>query len=176
MRVKKGTSTAIALLAGTVGVLALLDWYLVSSPVDTSPIAPAAGNADTPHRGGSGLATALDKKPVAQFEEIVSRPLFNPGRRAVQRGGDAAKETPDEPPAMRLVGVMKTAGRPGRALIRFANEPTGRWLSEGEEHNGWRVRKVDARSVIVEGGGRSHELALSSPRRTSDESGSDSNR
>jgi hypothetical protein len=177
MRAQKGTSTTVVALAGAAGLLALVNWYLLASPIDTSPVVPRAGKAEAPHLSGSGLATALDKKPAAQFEETVGRPLFHPTRRPVP-DGDAAKEAPDELPDMRLVGVMKTGGQPARALIRFASEPSGRWLSEGEEYNGWRVRRVGARSAIVEGGGRSHELVLSSPRRASDDAapGSEQNR
>ena len=178
MRTDNGGKTAIAVLAGVVGLLALLNWYLIASPIDVSPIAPTAGNAGTPHRGNTDLATALDNKSFAQFQEVVGRPLFNPNRRPVVRDSDTAKEAAPDPSEMRLVGVMKSGNEPSRALIRFANEQTGRWLAEGEQHNGWRVRKIDTRSVVVEGSGRSHELTITGARPAPDgpAGGSESNR
>ncbi len=172
MRRQQGKGKAIAAMAGLVGVLALLNVYVLVTPIDTSAVVPSADTAAAPDRGSSSLATALDKKPVVRFQETVGRPLFNPSRRPVQRDSDNARQAPDEPPDMRLVGVMKTGDRPPRALLRFAGEQTGRWLAEGEEHNGWTLRKIDARSVVVESGGRSHEVVLSGARRASDEGAS----
>ena len=60
---------------------------------------------------------------------------------------------------------MKAADQPPRALLRSANEPTGKWIAEGAEFNGWKLRKVNERSVILQSGGRSQELKLATPRR-----------
>ena len=66
---------------------------------------------------------------------------------------------------MRLVGIVRQDGEPSRALIRFANEPAGKWIAEGEEANGWVLRAVNEHSVVLEGGGRFHELQLNLPQR-----------
>ena len=44
----------------------------------------------------------------------------------------------------------------------MASESTGKWIAEGEQFDGWKLRQVKERSVIVESGGRSHELTLQS--------------
>lgn len=165
------------MLAVLVGLLVLLNLYLLQSPIDTSPIPLAAGKIEAPNRSASDLATALDNKSAAQFRETVGRPLFNPSRKPVQQDS-AGKDSQPEAVDMRLVGVMKSGDGPPRALIRFGGEQTGKWLAEGEEHNGWRLRKVEARSAVVEGGGRSLELTLSSGRRAPEEAsgGSEPNR
>ena len=64
---------------------------------------------------------------------------------------------------------MKAANQPPRALLRSANEPNGKWIAEGGEFNGWKLRKVNERSVILQSGGRSQELQLAVPRRSPDE-------
>ena len=169
MQAREGAKLVIAVLAGAIAVLVLLNWYLVQSPIDISPIAPSTGNVDAPRPDNSDLATALDKKSATQFQETASRPLFNPSRRPAQRDRAPAKDGLAETSDMRLIGVMKSGDHPPRALIRFANAQTGKWLAEGEQFNGWKLRKVNARSIVVEGSGRSHELTLSSARRAPDD-------
>lgn len=152
-------------LAGAVALLALVNWHLTRSPIDTSPMMPQAGPAAEAPKTGVNLSTALDGKPAAQFSETVNRPVFHPNRRPVQRDASRGDEPDVGPGDMRLVGVMRSPNQPARALIRMANEATGKWIAEGEQINGWKLLEVHARSVVVEAGGRSHELTLSSARR-----------
>jgi len=159
----------VAVLGLAVGALALLNWHLAQSPVDITPIAPEASKVEGPRTHDSALLTPLDKKPIFAFRETVSRPVFVPDRKPVQRDQAPAKEVAG-PGSMRLVGVMKLGDQPGRALIRMASEPTGKWIVEGEQFDGWKLREVTVRSVIVESGGRSHELTLQSVRQPTDES------
>jgi type II secretory pathway component PulC len=170
MKDRKAARLVVSALAGVIVVMALLNWYLVQNPVDISPVGPSTGKVDLPRPGDSELATALDKKSVSQFQETVNRPLFNPSRKPVQRDKVAAKDTNAEPSDLRLIGVMKSGDQTPRALIRFANAQTGKWIAEGERFDGWRLRKVNALSVVVEADGRSHELTLSTPRPTRDDS------
>jgi type II secretory pathway component PulC len=156
---------AVAVLAGAVAGLGLLNWHLARMPIDISPIAPEADRAAAPRKDGFDLATKLDRTPAAQFTETVSRPLFNPSRRPVQRDQARTDDAGAAPGDMRLAGVMTSPNQPARALIRMANEATGTWITEGEDFNGWRLREVNARSVVVESQGRSRELTLSTSRR-----------
>jgi hypothetical protein len=113
------------------------------------------------------LATPLDDKPLIVFEETVQRPLFNADRKLIERH----KEVVEAPaPAslntgMQLVGIVKSAGAPGRALIRFAGEPIGKWVPEGETVNGWHLASVKTSSVVLEGNGQTRELQLPPPGR-----------
>jgi len=153
-------------LAGAAGVLAWLDYSLLLEPVDISPVAPPPGRAEARLQASPPPATALDKRTPEQLQEIVSRPLFNPTRRPVERtepAAAAARAPKVEPARLRLVGVMMTEGGAPRALIRYADEPTGRWIAEGGEYHGWTLTKVNEGSVIVEAGGRSLELMLFIP-------------
>jgi hypothetical protein len=158
---RKGTKAAVAALAGVAGVLAWLDFQLLQSPVDISPVAPPPGKAEARPQQSPQPATALDKMTPEQFRETIGRPLFTPNRRPVQRPETAARmASKAEPARLRLVGVLKPDDGPPRALIRFADEPVGKWIAEGGEYHGWTVTKVNDGSVTVEAGGRTLELIL----------------
>ncbi|MGH6691731.1 MAG: hypothetical protein ACREF4_13755 [Gammaproteobacteria bacterium] len=163
----RGTRLGIAALAGAVVLLALLNLHLWSSPVDISPVAPPPGKAEAPHPDSTALVTALDKKTADEFRDTVRRPLFNPDRRPIERKETAAPKA--EASDLRLVGVMKAANQPPRALLRSAGEPNGKWVAEGGEFNGWKLSKVNERSVVLQSGGRSQDLQLAVPRRPPDE-------
>lgn len=160
---------AMALLASGIGVLLVVNWYLFQSPVDISPIGQAKGGAIAPAQPSLGLSTPLDKQPAAQFQEAINRPLFNPNRRPVKREAATTESVDARPSELRLVGVMQSRDFPARALIRFAEGQTGKWIAEGEQFSGWTLRKIGERSVMVEAGGRSYELTLAPPRRPQDE-------
>jgi hypothetical protein len=164
-----GGKSLLTMLGAGVAALLVLNLYLFQAPIDTSPIPPGTSKADRPNDGPSDLATPLDKKPVARFVEIVSRPLFTPDRKPVQRDRSQSSDTIAGTGDMRLVGVIKVDRQPARALIRLSSQSTGKWISEGEEFDGWKLRQVRERSVIVESGGRTHELELQAARRQTDD-------
>jgi hypothetical protein len=164
MGTRRGKRLAVAALVGAAGLLAWLDLSLLRDPVDISPAAPPPGKAAARPQPTPPPATALDKRGAEQFQETVGRPLFNPTRRPVERPEAAAVRAPKvEPARLRLVGVMKPNDGPPRALIRFADEPTGRWVAEGSEYHGWTLTKVNEGSVTVAAGGRTQELMLFIP-------------
>jgi hypothetical protein len=169
MRMRRGTRLGVGALTGAVVLLALLSLHLWHTPVDISPLAPPASRAETPRPASAEPATTLDTKTAEQFQETVGRPLFNPNRRPVERKESAAAQPKAEASDLRLVGVMKAGKEPPRALLRSANEPTGKWIAEGGEFGGWTLRKINDRSVVVQSGGRSQELQLTLPRRAPSE-------
>ena len=167
---RRDTNTLlVALIGSVVGVLVLLCAYLLQAGVDISQIEPESQKLEVRKDGTSDLTTALDKKGIAQFRETVSRPLFNPDRRPVQRDRAQAVDTAAAAGDMRLVGVVKLDRQPPRALIRLTGEASGKWIAEGEQVGGWKLRQVNERSVIVESGGRQHELTLQAVRRQADD-------
>ena len=150
-------------LSAVCALLALVCAYLLATSVGTSPILPGAPLGGTGEQTRAGLATPLDAKPVSEFRETVQRPLFNSTRRPVDRPKTARAQGPAEAGSaldMRLVGIVKPGNAPNRALIRSADETNGKWIAEGEAFNGWKLRSVKDRSVIIEAEGRSHELTL----------------
>ena len=170
MRARSGTRRGAAALAGAVSLLLLVSAYLFRSAVDTSPVAPPQDQADASRPDATDLVTGLDKKTAEQFPETAGRPLFNPNRRPVQRKEITAAEPKAELiTEFRLVGVLKLPNRPPRALIRSASERTGKWIAEGAEFDGWKLRKVNDRSVVIKSGKRAQELTLATPRNRSEE-------
>jgi len=155
-------------LLGGIAILGLLNWHLYSTAVDISPLSPPTPQVDGKEAKDIELATALDDKPLIKFEETVQRPLFHADRKPIER----KKEVAEAPaPAslntgMQLVGIVKSAGAPGRALIRFAGEPIGKWVPEGETVNGWHLASVKTSSVVLEGNGQTQELRLALPARS----------
>jgi hypothetical protein len=169
MRRPHSNRPAIVLLAGAIGMLLALNWYLFQSPVDISPIDLVKSSSNKQVLPSLKLATPLDNKPANQFHEAVNRPLFNPSRRQIKRDAVATDSVDSQPSELQLVGVMKSSGSGARALIRFTGAGAGKWIAEGEQFNGWTLRTIGERSVMVEAGGRSHELTLDAPRRQPDE-------
>jgi hypothetical protein len=161
-------------LAGACAILAFFAVYLLVTSLDTSPILPGAPLSGAGEPVGAGLVTPLDSKPVGEFRDTVQRPLFNSTRKPVDRP-KAKTQGPTEagsPLDLRLVGIVKTGNAPARALIREADQANGKWISEGEAFNGWKLRSVKDSSVIVEADGRAHELTLQVVvRRTDDQNG-----
>lgn len=155
-------------LLGALAILGLVNWHLYSTQVDISPLAPGARPSEGKEAKDVDLATPLDDKPLIVFEETVQRPLFNADRKPIERN----KGVTEAPAAvaletgMQLVGIVKSADTPGRALIRFAGEPMGKWVPEGETVNGWHLAAVKASSVVLEGNGHTQELKLPLPPRT----------
>jgi hypothetical protein len=152
-----------AVLAVAAGVLAWLDFHLLQTPVDVSPVAPPPARTEVRPQRSPPPATALDKKTPEQFQEAVDRPLFNPARKPVQRSQAATRAPKLAPARLRLVGVLKPDDGPPRALIRFADEPAGQWIAEGGEYHGWTLTKVNDGSVTVKADGRTEELMLFTP-------------
>jgi type II secretory pathway component PulC len=147
------------LLLSAIAVLSLANWHLYTTPIDVSPLAPPSRSSASTEAKDLELSTPLDNKPSIVFEQTVQRPLFNADRKPIER----SKQAVEAPVAalntgMQLVGIVKSAGAPGRALIRFAGEPTGKWVPEGETVNGWRLTTVKTVSVVLEGNGQTQEL------------------
>ena len=157
---RDGSGKGLTLLGLAVAALSFLVWHLAFAPVDLAPLPSGANRPERRQVPDTALATPLDKKPALAFREIAARPLFVPDRKPVRR--DEPPTSAGMPVNMRLVGVVKVGDEPGRALIRIPSEAKGKWITEGEQFDGWKLRQVTERSAIVESGGRSHELTLPS--------------
>jgi hypothetical protein len=153
--------TLLVGLGAIVAVLAIVNIYIARTSVDTSPVTgtgPAASGTTKP--ASTALKTPLDTRPVGSFSETVSRPIFNAGRKPVERQQPAAAVV-GGPEALRLVGILQTASGTKRALIRAGADNKGQWLVEGGSVSGWTVKSIGQRSIIVAGGGRDYEIAMS---------------
>ena len=154
---------------GVCAVLALVNWHLLTMPIDISPAAP--GGAE----GGITLA-AIEEAPNAPeaaspgaFPETLQRPLFRSSRRppdpakpqvAARPSRAAPRQVARLPEDLELVGIMKESGRAERALIRSAASPTGTWIEVGYVLNGWRLSRIESSSILFETDGQKQTLSL----------------
>jgi hypothetical protein len=159
----RGRTLMVTALLSAIAALALINWHLYTTTVEISPLTLEAVGQEGRQAKDLDLTTPLDDKPLIMFEETVERPLFHADRKPIER-----TEVAQAPPApalqtgMQLVGIVKSADAPARALIRFAGEPIGTWVPEGESVNGWQLTTVKTFSVVLHSNGQTHELKLPS--------------
>lgn len=166
MRQAQFLSLSLPVLA-VVAVLALLaNWYAVTGDIEVSPIiveAPADASAPA-----SAAQINAASTPSADYSATLARPLFRASRRPPATP-DAAPETTastgqeiaaDLPGGTHLAGVIKEVGKPGRALLRTPEQPSGDWVEIGHEVGGWRLAEIEAQSVAFEASGQRRVLSL----------------
>lgn len=115
--------------------------------------APAPKPAAIQQRPVAARAVA----PIADYPQILARPLFNPARGAsgVAAAGDAASTNLGD---YTLVGVASVGGR-GEAVLRG---PGGQVidLKAGEALLGWRVAEIGTAGVVLEQGDARRTVAV----------------
>ncbi len=161
------TSLLLSLIAG----LAWLNWTIGQLHIDISPLA-----TETPPQAHSGahvdveLAEAVSLS-LADFKETVQRPLFLESRRPFtpQPGAPPVTEATSEAAAtpilqsasnLQVFGVIYSEGGKRKALLREAQAKTGLWLDPGNMIDGWRIRTIEDRQVVVERDGTTEVLTL----------------
>jgi len=157
---KQPRTTLLVGLGALVAVLAAVNIYVARSPVDTTPVTGAgSAPASAGKTANAALKTPLDTRPIGSFSETVNRPIFNAGRKPVDRQQVAAAPAAG-PEDLRLVGILQTAAGAKRALIRTGGDAKGQWIVEGGAVSGWTVKSIGQRSVVVMNGGRDYEIAI----------------
>jgi hypothetical protein len=149
-----------------------LNWRVLTMPIDISPAAiPAGADAALPLPGDETRALPQAPEHAGSFPQTLARPLFRSDRRprdiarpdatASVRTASVRPQAP--PPDVELIGIIKEGRGAGRALIRSGQEPTGSWVQLGQELQGWRLSRIDARSIVLEADGRQVQLSLKVP-------------
>jgi general secretion pathway protein N len=107
--------------------------------------------------------------PLARLKATRERPLFAPSRRPppevanpVPLVAAPARSAEPETPHLTLLGIM-AGGREGIAMFVEESGKTFLRLRTGEHHNGWILREVQPRSVILEKGNTRSVLSLPTP-------------
>lgn len=97
-------------------------------------------------QSGNPLAS-LDK---ATLSDWVGRPLFAPSRKRPPNADPAAAPQADAapPPTFELLGVVRDKDR-ATALLRKKSDGASFRVQVGDMLSGWRISKVDSRSVIL---------------------------
>ena len=162
-------------LSGIAVVLALLlAWDRQSGE---SPGGRAPNQAAVPReRASAGVPAKLDPSGVASsvdpladlrpetLHDTVQRPLFEKNRRPVEpprkiaAAPVSAVQRPPEPPALTLVGVVKSEGR----TIALIKRQSGQNLraEEGDSIDGWTVKQIDVQGVVLSHGDRDMALQI----------------
>lgn len=166
-RLDGGRRTALLFAAGLAACLALVNWRLLTAEIEVSPIVPPDAVTGSEIAVFGWTADANARTEPQTFPETLARPLFRSTRRPVeaekpqtaQRPQAAAKQPAKLPESLELVGIMKTDGRDGKALIRLGGSP-GQWVEVGHVLQGWRVSQIEAASILFEAEGRRETLSL----------------
>lgn len=153
-----------ALAVLLVAALSLLycNWWLLTEPVDLSPIEPA--EKSVAKSSAEPLLETQTPLDLADLTETTARPLFIPARRQpardVARAAGAVVDTKaGAPEELSLIGVIGyTNGK--KALIRKDPNQPGTWISIGEEVQGWRVTDITHDAAVLETREGKHTLRL----------------
>lgn len=170
MRREQGAEAFAAPVLAVAAVLALLaNVYAVMSGIAVSPMTPEAASPFTPPQIPDARQSDGKRQTLAAYTETLARPLFRSSRRPIEVSA-AAPETADStqaqqtapglPEGTQLAGIVQESGKPGRALIRSAVQPTGDWVEVGHLIDGWRLAEIDAYGIIFEAGGERRTLSL----------------
>jgi hypothetical protein len=156
----------VPVLAVAVALAALANWYAFTAGIAVSPAPPAGTTSEVvldfpaPPRGEAAAAPTV-------FAETLARPLFRSSRRPAEAkaatsetAGDGQAIAADLPDGVQLAGIMQEGSKPGRALIRSPESPTGSWVEIGHELEGWRLSEIGMQSIVFEAGGVRHTLPL----------------
>ncbi|WP_428355568.1 hypothetical protein [Methyloprofundus sp.] len=112
--------------------------------------------------------------PVADYNEMLERPLFFSERKPIEVEDPENPETaavevmPAEEISMALIGILNT---PVGAYALFHNpkakpdEPKFKRLKQGEDINGWTVKEIKHDRVVIIADNNSDEILLAKPRK-----------
>lgn len=147
--------------AGVVCMFLLLLWLvlIVASPepiVLPPPIAADAGALPD-----TSLAAVVDIPPLADYESVIERPLFNENRLPSEdedaNAEDEAAEGSTVAPPMQLAGVVLT-GEHRIAMLTRDGRPLR--VEVGMDVEGWVLEDLEPRRAILSNGISSVELEL----------------
>lgn len=147
---------------------------------DIDPASLGATRNDRPMQGATSApkpllsANPLWAIPLGTLTATRERPLFSPSRRAptpVVANAPAIPQPQPPPPAVAerpdliLVGTVTGDTRGVAVFIDMTTRGTVR-LRTGEDHKGWTLRSVEAKSVTLHKGNTTETLALPPPSAT----------
>jgi hypothetical protein len=155
----------IFFLLALIGLLGYLNLDTLQTEVDVSPILTPNSVTLADARLDAGKLAPPPTRKLSEFSQTTARPLFSFNRRAIERKPQISVETtkpqaPSFPPEqLQLVGIIK--GDSQRALIRVNGTAQGKWISLGEDIEGWRLLEVADNAAVLATKGQRYELHLS---------------
>lgn len=137
-----------------------------------APPLPEAAMPAAPPSTGEARPTAAGLPTLANLRQTRERPLFVPGRRGIEASEPApvvapppAAEPAEEaaaPLALVLRGIVAGPGVEMAILADPADSSVKR-MKTGEEHDGWRLERVDRRTATFRRGEDEEVLTLKAP-------------
>jgi len=144
------------------------------SAAEGSGAGHAAGLLGTPRvrdpGGKSRAGNPLWTIPLSALSETRERPLFSASRRppvvaapiVAPQKHEVLAPPPPERPLLTLVGTI-VSRKASVAMLQGASAEAISRLRVGQENDGWQVRGIGLRSIVVEKGAQSVELDLPRP-------------
>ena len=181
---------AVIRLMRLLGIL-LASFFAVAAPAAAGPMdrparpAPQIKVASAPATEGTGVAAAgrpgmssaragnpLWAVPLSALSATRDRPLFSASRRPPAAPAPIvapppkeeaiAPPPPPERPPLTLIGTI-ISPQASVAMLQGSNADAISRLRVGQENNGWQVRGIGLRSIVVEKGAQSVKLDLPRP-------------
>lgn len=144
------TRALFYLLVLCIGLASIVYWQVENPPSFPSGIAVTDGPAGPDPTGA--LQAEFTFPPLAEFTEIVSRPLFSPSRRPPTEAEDPDTDaTPSPKPRFILAGVVISAEQ-RMVLLRRVNSTDLIRASMGQEIDGWYVELIESDRVTLRRG------------------------
>jgi general secretion pathway protein N len=147
-----------------------------SPAIQTNGVAGTAGLSRAPRAPGPGAKSRegnpLWRVPLSSLSATRDRPLFSASRRppivaapvgapALQKQEALAPPAPERP-LLTLIGTI-VSPKTSVAILQGSNAESVSRLRVGQENDGWRVRGISLRSIVVEKGSQSVQLGLPRP-------------
>jgi hypothetical protein len=136
--------------------------------------APSGASVTTDTGAKSGVGNPLWAVPLTALSATRDRPLFSASRRppvvaapviAPPPKQEAVAPPPPERPLATLVGTIVSRGG-SFAMLQGSNADAISRLRVGQQNDGWLIRGIGLRSIVVEKGAESVELNLPRPEGT----------
>jgi hypothetical protein len=122
--------------------------------------ANAAVSADSSSALPEFGSTSIAAPPIAQFVDMLERPLFTPDRRMPEPEVEKVAPPPPRPLQLKLEGIA-IAGSSRVAVLRNMNGNILMQLAEGDSHEGWTLDTLTSTSAkFSRDGGQVNELLL----------------
>jgi hypothetical protein len=138
---------ASALLFGDALAPARVDWR---PPIATNGTAPPA------------------PKPIARYQQMLAHPIFFKTREPFVLPPPAPLPPPATraspppvvvDPGLMLGGIMVMQGV-RKAYVFRKSDPSGTWVTRGEDFMGWKIQTIDAAGIVLGNGERKIDLKL----------------
>jgi general secretion pathway protein N len=139
---------------------------------EATDLADTAGLSRAPHALDPGAelrdGNPLWAVPLSSLSATRDRPLFSVSRRppfvaapivAPPPKQEALAPPAPERPLLTLIGTI-VSPKASVAILQRSNAESVSRLRVGQENDGWRVREISLRSIVVEKGAQSVQLGL----------------